>query len=62
MDDMSLIQRRDQRRRDVNAGIEQLSRGEGIDLDDESLGAFFDEVKADGRRRLEAAPERLRSR
>jgi len=42
-------------RRDIQAGLEQLDRGEGIDLEDEqALRAFFDDIKARGRQRLKA--------
>jgi len=42
---MSLSQRREQLRGDVNAGIEQLRRGESFELDDETLGDFFGGIK-----------------
>lgn len=42
-------------RREIDAGLQQLDRGEGIELEDErSLQAFFDDIKARGRERLEA--------
>ena len=42
-------------RRDVDAGLHQLDRGEGIQIgSEESLAAFFDDVKKRGRERLEA--------
>jgi putative addiction module CopG family antidote len=56
---LRLLQRREQLRRDVNAGIEQLRGGESFELDDETLTAFLDDVKSAGRRGLEA--ERPRS-
>jgi antitoxin ParD1/3/4 len=42
-------------RREIDAGLEQLERGEGIPLADEpSLQAFFDDISDRGRKRLEA--------
>ena len=42
-------------RRDIQAGLHQLERGEGIELEDEqALRAFLDDVKARGRQRLKA--------
>jgi len=42
-------------RGEIDAGFQQLDRGEGIELPDErSLRAFFDDIKARGRKRLEA--------
>ena len=42
-------------RSDIQAGLAQLERGEGIELEDEqALRAFFDDVKARGRQRLKA--------
>ncbi len=42
-------------RKDLDAGLQQLERGEGIELEDErSLREFFDAVKAEGRERMEA--------
>jgi putative addiction module CopG family antidote len=39
----------------IDAGLGQLDRGEGIELEDEqSLRAFFDDVMQRGRERLEA--------
>ena len=41
-------------RLDIAAGLEQLDRGDGIQIDnEESLAAFFDDVKKRGRERLE---------
>lgn len=46
-------------RRDIDDGIEQLERGEGIVLeDDQALGRFFEDIKERGRRRLEAEQDR----
>ena len=36
----------------VRLGLEQLRRGESLELDEASLGAFFKEVKARARKRL----------
>lgn len=42
-------------RNDIDAGVEQLDRGEGIELEDEeAIQRFFDDIKARGRIRLEA--------
>ncbi|MHB1035766.1 MAG: hypothetical protein ACYC35_07450 [Pirellulales bacterium] len=41
--------------RDIDAGIEQLDRGLGVRIEDEqSLDAFFNDIRERGRRRLEA--------
>lgn len=42
---------------DVQAGLNQLDRGEGIELEDEdepSLHAFFEDIKTRGRQRMKA--------
>jgi antitoxin ParD1/3/4 len=45
-------------RRDVDAGLAQLERGESIELkDDEALGEFFEDIKRRGKGRLQASPE-----
>jgi antitoxin ParD1/3/4 len=42
-------------RKDIAAGLAQLDRGEGIELEDEqSVRAFFDDIKLRGRQRLAA--------
>lgn len=42
-------------REDINAAAEQLGRGEGIEIQDEqALRDFFADVKARGRKRLDA--------
>jgi len=47
--------RRYELRRELDAGLEQLERGEGIELEDEgALAAFFEDIKLRGRQRLEA--------
>ena len=54
-----LLQEKDRRfeslRTDVKAGFDQLDRGEGIELDDDGLRDFFDDIQARGRQRYEAA-------
>ncbi|NQU19759.1 MAG: type II toxin-antitoxin system ParD family antitoxin [Candidatus Nealsonbacteria bacterium] len=40
---------------DVKKGFDQLERGEGIELDDQGLREFFDDVQARGKGRYEAA-------
>ncbi len=40
-------------RKELDAGLQQLKRGEGIEIEDErSLQAFFDDIKARARERL----------
>jgi len=40
--------RRQELRRELQVGRDQLDRGEGIELDsDEALGVFFDEIEAE---------------
>ena len=42
-------------RKDIDAGLAQIERGEGIELEGEgALRHFFDDIKARGRQRLEA--------
>ena len=42
-------------RREIDVGLEQLDRGEGIEFEDEqALKAFFEDIKQRGRERLEA--------
>ena len=46
--------RRYELREKIDAGLDQLERGEGIELQDEqALEAFFEDVKQRGRKRLE---------
>jgi uncharacterized protein (DUF3084 family) len=40
-------------RREIAIGIEQLDSGQYIEHDEESLSAFFEDIKARGRKRLE---------
>jgi antitoxin ParD1/3/4 len=42
-------------RRDVQVGVEELDRGEGIKLAAEELRAFFDDIQTRGRQRYEAS-------
>ena len=42
-------------RTDVKKGFDQLERGEGIELDDQGLREFFDDIQVRGKRRYEAA-------
>ena len=53
-----LLQEKDRRfeslRTDVKAGFDQLDRGEGIELDDDGLRDFFDDIQARGQQRYEA--------
>ena len=41
-------------RREIQPALERLDRGEGIELDDAELDAFFEDIKAQGRAELEA--------
>lgn len=41
-------------RKDIDVGLDQLARGEGIKIkDEEQLRAFFDRLEASGQRRLQ---------
>ena len=42
-------------REDIQVGIDQLDRGEGIELSQDELRAFFDDIQARGRQRYEAS-------
>lgn len=42
-------------RQQVQTGIDQLDRGEGIELSHDELRAFFDDIQARGRQRYEAS-------
>ena len=42
-------------RQDVQIGIEQLDRGEGIKIAKNDLRAFFDDIQARGEQRYEAS-------
>lgn len=50
-----LEQRRDQLRKEIQAGVDELDRGEGIELAADELRSFFDDVQARGRARYEAS-------
>jgi antitoxin ParD1/3/4 len=46
-------------RRDIDAGLAQIERGEGIELkDDDALQEFFEDIKRRGRERLNASQGR----
>jgi antitoxin ParD1/3/4 len=46
-------QKLDLLRREIDVGMKELDRGEGILIEDEqALGAFFDDIEARGRERL----------
>jgi antitoxin ParD1/3/4 len=38
-------------REQIEPALGQLDRGEGVELDDESLDTFFDDIKSRGRKR-----------
>jgi antitoxin ParD1/3/4 len=42
-------------REQVQVGLDQLDRGEGIELAGDELRAFFDDIQARGRQRYEAS-------
>jgi antitoxin ParD1/3/4 len=50
-----LKQRQTQFREEVQIGVEQLDRGEGIKIAANDLRAFFDDIQARGRQRYEAS-------
>lgn len=56
---LRLVQERERRRNElrekIRIGLDQLDRGEGIELDDESLGSFLDEIETEVRREMAAA-------
>jgi len=49
-----LQERLDRLRQELQPALDRLDRGEGIELDDQSLDAFFEDIRARGRQRLEA--------
>jgi antitoxin ParD1/3/4 len=51
-------QRLDQLRREIAVGLEQLDRGEATTYDDQSLKEHFEQIKAQGRKRLAAPKEK----
>ena len=58
---LRLLQERQQRieelRREIQPALDQLDQGEGIELDDAGLDAFFEDIKARNRAELEAERE-----
>ncbi len=60
-DALRLLEKRDRQferlRRDIQDGIDQLDRGEGIPFDE----AAVRRIKAEGRRRLAASPRKRRA-
>jgi antitoxin ParD1/3/4 len=58
---LRLLQQRQQKieelRREIQPALDQLDRGEGIELDEDGLDAFFEDIKARGRAELEAERE-----
>ena len=56
---LRLLEERDRRlaslRKDIAVGIEQIEQGEYTDYEGGSLGDLFDQVKAEGTNKLEAA-------
>jgi len=54
---LRLLQERERRlaelREELRPALESLDRGEGIDLDDDSLAGFFEDIRTRGRQRLE---------
>ena len=58
---LRLLQERQQRieelRREIQPPLDRLDRGEGIELDDAELDAFFEDIKVRGRAELEAERE-----
>ena len=53
-----LKQRQTEFRRDVQVGVDQLDRGEGIKVGPDELKAFFEDIQARGRQRYEASKNR----
>jgi antitoxin ParD1/3/4 len=55
---LRLLQQRQRKiedlRREIQPALDELDRGEGIELDEEGLDAFFDEIKARSRAELKA--------
>ncbi len=58
---LRLLQERQRRlrslREDIAPALERLDRGEAVELDDDSLGEFFDDVKRRGRQRHQAGQD-----
>jgi antitoxin ParD1/3/4 len=55
----ALKQQQEQLRKDVQAGIDQLDRGEGIVVERDGLRAFFDDIQTRGKQRYEASRKGL---
>jgi len=54
----ALEARHEQLRSDVKQAIDQIDRGDGIEIDsDNALSSFFDDIKSRGRQRLENRAE-----
>ncbi len=53
---LRLLKKRESRieqlRKELAPALVRLDRGEGIELDEETLQPFFEEIKAEGKRRL----------
>jgi Arc/MetJ-type ribon-helix-helix transcriptional regulator len=50
-------ERLDRLRQELQPALDRLDRGEGIDLDEQSIDDFFEDIKARGRQHLEAKQE-----
>lgn len=50
-DALRLLERREQVRREVKAGLDQLDRGQYTEYDEDSLERFLDEIEAEERKR-----------
>lgn len=59
---LRLLEMRDKKmtslREDVQAGLDQLERGEYVEYTEETLDQFFDEIEAEALSELEAQPPR----
>jgi Arc/MetJ-type ribon-helix-helix transcriptional regulator len=51
-------ERLDRLRAEIQPALDRLDRGEGIELDEESLDQFFEDIKAEGQAELETRQER----
>jgi len=49
---LRLLEKREQLRREVQAGVEQLNRGEYAEYDEHSFGQFLEDVRTEQRRRF----------
>jgi len=50
-------ERLDRLRQELQPALDRLDRGEGIELDEESLDDFFEDIRTRGRQRLDARQE-----